>query len=61
MVWKSNTDQLEFTAHPFGVTVHEFRRHDLHRLEQPGQRPGQSGCPIPDHASMLAVNWLAHQ
>jgi hypothetical protein len=39
MVRESNPDEFQLAAHPFGVTVDEFGRDALRRLENPAQRP----------------------
>jgi hypothetical protein len=61
MVGKANPDQLQFPLHPFGVTVKEFGGHGVRRLEEPGQWPDQSGCPIYAHDQIIRANWLAYQ
>jgi hypothetical protein len=61
MVWEADPDQLQFPADAFGVTVDEFGRHHLCRLEEPGQWPGHFGSPIYAHDPIIRANWLAFQ
>jgi DNA-binding transcriptional MocR family regulator len=58
MVWEANPDQLQFPADALGVSVEEFGGDGLGRLEQLGQRPSHSGCPIDAHDPIIEPTGL---